>query len=101
MKITDEIKSANVIVDFIKQNEMILYDVINFSLADFALKKESTPDGQQKASIRSGMLSNNTLSNYNDDVNSNNMQIQNFIIKSLTNLQINNKKLDKPLVKGI
>lgn len=33
------------------------------------LKKESTPDGHQRESIRSGMLSNNTVSDKNDSVN--------------------------------
>lgn len=69
LKIGDNDYSANVVVGFTEQSQMVLYDIINFNPANLKLKKESTPDGHQKESIRSGMLSNNTVSYKNDSVN--------------------------------
>ena len=49
--------SAKVIVGITASKSMVLYDVIDFTSAKLNIKKESTPYGQHKESIRSGMLS--------------------------------------------
>ena len=49
-------------------------DVIDFTSTKLNRKKESTPYGQQKESIRSGMLSNNTVPYKSYNVNNNSMQ---------------------------
>lgn len=48
---------AKVIVEITASKSMVLYDVIDFTSTKFNIKKESTPYGQHKESIRSGMLS--------------------------------------------
>ena len=49
-------------------------DVIDFTSTKLNRKKESTPYGQHKESIRSGMLSNNTVPYKSYNVNNNSMQ---------------------------
>lgn len=49
--------SAKVIVGLTASKSMVLYDVIDFTSTKLNIKKESTPYGQHKESIRSGMLS--------------------------------------------
>lgn len=48
---------AKVIVGITTSKSMVLYDVIDFTSTKFNIKKESTPYGQHKESIRSSMLS--------------------------------------------
>ena len=63
---------SNVIIGYNSANEMVLYDIIDFIPAKFALKKESTPYGRKP--IRNGMLSNDNIPQTNGNVNIQSMQ---------------------------
>ena len=64
--------SAKVIIGFTSGNNMVLYDIIEFTPTKFEIKKESAPNSL--STVRSGALSNNNIPYSNNVVNSNSMQ---------------------------
>ena len=72
LKIGENEYKSNVIIGYNSANEMVLYDIIDFIPAKFALKKESTPYGRKP--IRNGMLSNDNIPQTNGNVNIQSMQ---------------------------
>ncbi len=60
--------SAKVIIGFTSSNQMVLYDIVDFMPANLIIKKESTPNDQHNEVIRSGMLSNEIISQNNSNV---------------------------------
>ena len=71
IKIGDKSYTAKVIVGFTSGGEMVLYDIIDFNLTDLKLKKDTPYDQTLSKIVRSGMSSDNTVSQKDQSVNSN------------------------------
>ena len=74
IKIGDKSYTAKVIVGFTSGGEMVLYDIIDFNLTDLKLKKDTPYDQTLSKIVRSGMSSDNTVSQKDQSVNSNYMR---------------------------